>query len=394
MLYFLNDKKDCTACTACMNVCPIACVSMIQDEEGFEYPVADDSCIHCKKCEQVCPIKNNKTESKIEINQYAAAAVTQNKKLWEASTSGGAFTEICNAFGDNETVIFGAKFDGLKVVHDYVVGVDNTYVFRKSKYVQSSLSSNFNKAKELLEIGNRVIFSGTPCQIAGLKSFLNKEYDNLLCIDLICHGVGSPKVFLDTIQYTAAKYGAEVREYSFRNKSFKLGNLKDNLSVYKLNNGKSKFIERDEYSQLFYSQLCLRPSCGSNCKFRSSNRLGDITIADFKNKSGIFPKLKDYKNYSTIIVNSEKGDIVFNELHNKMSILSCEIEDIKKYNPLFYKHTKDNPRRDEFFEDYLNGLEIDLLINKYSSNQKQRNKQLIKDLIPYRFKVWYRNLHN
>lgn len=393
-MYFLKDKKDCTACTACMNVCPVDCISMIQDEEGFEYPVADERCIHCKKCERVCPIKNNKIESKIEINQYAAAAVTHNKKLWEASTSGGAFTEICNAFGDNETVVFGAKFNSLKVVHDYVVGVDNIHVFRKSKYVQSSLSCNFNKAKEFLETGNRVIFSGTPCQIAGLKSFLNKEYDNLLCIDLICHGVGSPKVFQSVIELYEEKYGRKIVEYSFRNRRIKLGNVKIYVSKHRLDNNKTYYVEKDIYNQFFLSQLCLRPSCGSNCKFRSPNRLGDITIADFKNKNGVFPKLKDYKNYSTIVVNSEKGDTVFNELQNKMNILSCEIEDIKKYNPLFYKYTNDNPRRDEFFKDYSNGLKIGLLINKYSSNQKPSNKQLIKDLIPYRFKVWYRNLHN
>ncbi len=201
MLYFLDAKKDCTGCSACKNICPVNCISMIEDEEGFNYPVADDRCISCAKCELICPIKNKKNISDMEIKQYAAAAITKNPEVWAASSSGGAFTEICNAYGDSETIIFGARVDGLKVIHDHVVGVENIGMFRKSKYVQSSVTHHFTKAKEFLELDKRVIFTGTPCQIAGLRAYLNKEYVNLLCVDLICHGVGSPKVFQSSIEY-------------------------------------------------------------------------------------------------------------------------------------------------------------------------------------------------
>jgi coenzyme F420-reducing hydrogenase beta subunit len=392
MLYFLKEKKDCTGCTACMSICPVNCISMEQDAEGFYYPFADDRCIQCHKCERICPIATGRTESKIEIEQYASAAVTKNKEIWKCSASGGAFSEICYSFGDDETVVFGARFDNLKVVHSYVFGVNNIGAFRKSKYVQSDLGNSLCKAEEFLKAGKKVIFSGTPCQLAGLKSYLGKDYEELLCIDLICHGVGSPEVFNETLQYYGRKYGINIETYSFRNKKIKVGNVKMYVSGHGLENKKTYYVERDVYNDFFLNQLCLRPSCANNCKFRSINRMGDITIADFKNKEWVFPKLMDYRNYSTIVVNSKKGDFIFKILQNRMKVLPCELDDIKRYNPLFYKYTKDNPLRNDFFKDYTNGVKMEELINKYISKQGTSKIALFKDFIPYRIKAWYRNL--
>jgi coenzyme F420-reducing hydrogenase beta subunit len=391
VLYFLKEKKDCTGCTACMSICPVNCISMKQDEEGFCYPFADDSCIQCRKCEHICPIASGRTEAKIEI-QYASAAVTKNKEIWKSSASGGAFSEICYSFGDNETVVFGARFDNLKVVHSYVIGVNNIGVFRKSKYVQSDLGNSLCKAEEFLKAGKKVIFSGTPCQIAGLKSYLGKDYENLFCVDLVCHGVGSPKVFDETLQYYRRKYGMNIETYSFRNKKIKVGNVKIHVSGHGLENRKTYYVERDVYNDFFLNQLCLRPSCANNCKFRSSNRLGDITIADFKNKEGVFPRLMDYKNYSTVVVNSKKGDLIFNILQNRMKVLPCELDDIKRYNPLFYRHTKDNPQRKDFFKDYTSGVKMEELINKYIPKQRTSKIAAFKDFIPYIIKLWYRSI--
>lgn len=387
MLYFIKYKKDCTGCAACLNVCPTNCITMIQDDEGFNYPVADDRCIHCKKCEKVCPIASGETQSTPEIKQYAAAAVANDIDVWKASTSGGAFTEICNAYGDQSTIIFGAAFNGLKVVHIYAVGIENIGILRKSKYVQSDIKNSFNKVRKFLEQGKKVVFSGTPCQVAGLRSYLNNEYENLFCIDLICHGVGSPKVFNEVMQYLSEKYGLEIKSYSFRNKKIIMGNLKEYISSYIFENNKGYSVERDEYNRLFFSQLCLRKSCGSNCRFRSSNRLGDITIADFKNKNKVFPELRDCKNYSTIIVNSYKGDFVYKKLGNRMTILPCDLQAIKTHNPLFYRHTEDNPLRNQFFEDFTKGVKIEELINKYIPNKGIW--EAVKDFIPYNFGLWY-----
>lgn len=387
MLEFVKEKKNCTGCSACLNICPIGCISMKEDEEGFLYPTADDRCIHCNKCKDICPIFNKKTERVPSVKQYSAAAVTKNNSVWKESASGGAFTEICNTYGDQNTVVFGATFDGLKVIHSYVVGIENIGIFRKSKYVQSDLGGIFSKAEEFLKQGKKVIFSGTPCQIAGLRCYLKGEYDNLLCIDLICHGVGSPKVFMKSLEYLSQKYNNKIKKYTFRYKKVIMGNYREYVSNYSFENNKTKTVEIDEYNQLFLSQLCLRKSCQSNCKFRTSNRMGDITIADFKNKSKVFPNRRDYKNYSTIVVNSGKGNIIFSKLAERMDIFPCDLEDIKKYNPLFCSTTYDNLLRDKFFQDFAEDMEIKYLLKKYVPIKNKRRLSLLKDLIPYRVRI-------
>ena len=150
------------------------------------------------------------------------------------------------------------------------------------------------------------------------------------------------------------------------------------VSNYYFENKKNASEEIDIYNQLFLSQLCLRNSCQSNCRFRTANRMGDITIGDFKNKDKVFPKLKDYRNYSTIVVNSRKGDVVFKQLKERMDIIPCDIEDIKKYNPLFYRTTYDNPLRDQFFYDFVQGMEIDELVEKYKTKYKEKKIYFIK----------------
>ena len=147
MLKFINQKKNCTGCTACYNICPVNCISMKEDKEGFLYPVENDRCIHCNKCRDVCPIFNNKTQRYPDIKQYSAAAVSKNIDVWTESTSGGAFVEISRTFGDENTIIFGATFQWLKVIHSYVVGAQNANIFSKSKYVQSVLGNSFKETE-------------------------------------------------------------------------------------------------------------------------------------------------------------------------------------------------------------------------------------------------------
>jgi len=391
MLYFLKDKKDCTGCTACVNICPVKCITMKEDEEGFSYPFADDRCIGCRQCEYVCPIYSEKTFLEPGIPQIAAAAVSEDKEIWKESASGGAFSEICRAFGDSETIVFGAAFDGLRVVHKYIVGVENIAPFRKSKYVQSDPDDSLGVARDFLEQGRKVIFSGLPCQIAGLRSLLGKDYENLLCIDLICHGVGSPKVFADSIKFTQERLGSQVRSYSFRVKRSKMGNLKLYVSRYKLEDGRILFIEKDDYNKLFLDQLCLRRSCAENCRFRNAGRFGDLTLGDFKNRERVFPRLMDYRNYSTVVVNTKKGERVFHIVSKSMKVLQCSIEQVKRYNPLFYRQTETNNLRDNFFRDYLSGNTLDQLVLRYT-NKKSRGMRFLKDLIPYRTKFLLKRL--
>lgn len=393
MLNFIKSKKDCTGCGACLNACPVDGITMHADQEGFLYPEKNENCIDCEQCENACPLASGDTHWNHKFVQHAFAAVSKDKKVWQASTSGGAFTEICKAFGDDNTAIFGAAFDGLQVRHCNVFGCGQIEPFRKSKYVQSDIGLCYRDVRALLEENNTVIFSGAPCQVAGLRKYLVHDYDNLLCVDFICHGVGSPAVFQAFLLYLEAKYGAKVRAYTFRVKNVFLGNYSLYVSRYIFENSKTIFVENDEYNNFFLQQLCLRPSCGEHCRFRTTERLSDLTIADFKKREIIFPLMSDYRNYSAIIVNSRKGDEVLVRLYKNMNILSCDLDHVKKYNPLFYTTTKGNPLREAFFNDFTNGMNFKDLVQIYTTlPAKIKRADQIKKMIPYNIKYWMRRI--
>lgn len=349
MLSFLSYKSDCTGCTACKAACPIDCITMETDTEGFWYPVNSEACIHCGKCEKVCPTKRTDRTANHGI-QSAYACLTKKHNIWKRSTSGGAFSEICYAWGDEKTIVVGAAWDGFKVHHICVEGIQNIELLCKSKYIASYPANTFREIQDYLKSGRKVIFCGVPCQVAGLKSFLSNEYDNLLTIDLICHGVGSPAVFESAIGVMAQQIGRPIKKYEFRSKR-KVFEI-DYLSSITIGT-QIKYLTKDPYMQLFLQQICLRPSCGKKCRYRNKNRQGDLTIADFKGLFEVFPQLLGVKkNYSTIVTNNEKGDSIIHLLLNRMYILPCEISVIGKYNPLFERQTNFSDERDSFFEEF------------------------------------------
>lgn len=199
------DKKDCCGCASCVQVCPKQCISMNEDCEGFLYPKVDSAaCIDCGLCEKVCPVINQ-NEPKEPLAVYAA--MNSNEKIRLKSSSGGIFTLIAEQILADGGVVFGARFnENWEVIHDYAETVEGLEPFRGSKYVQSLIGDNYKYAKQFLLEGRKVLFSGTPCQIAGLKKFLCKEYENLLTVEMVCHGVPSPKVWRDYLQYRRAQH--------------------------------------------------------------------------------------------------------------------------------------------------------------------------------------------
>ena len=211
MLPFNLDQENCTGCSACYSVCPINCISMIRDEEGFLYPISDDTCLKCGLCERVCPIITPKQLKNDMHDCYAA--ISKNYNLWKNSTSGGAFSEICNAWCDEKTLVIGAAWDKFIVHHIGVIGPSQISSLRKSKYVESAIEGVFKNAKMYLDNGGKVLFCGTPCQVSGLRSFLRKDYNSLFTIDLICHGVGSQKVFEKCIKYYEREAGEKVNQF-------------------------------------------------------------------------------------------------------------------------------------------------------------------------------------
>lgn len=380
MLDFNPNKVNCSGCAACYSVCPVRCISMVQDEEGFSYPVSSDACINCHLCEKVCPIIS--PQSYTHYEKRAFAGISKDYQIWKRSASGGAFSEISRAWGDSQTLVVGAAWDGLKVHHIGILGVDNIAPICRSKYVASQIEDTFIEIKSHLQKNKKAIFCGTPCQVAGFRSFLRKDYENLLTIDLICHGVGSPLVFESCIEAISKQWGKKVSSYSFRAK--RKAHEEDYLAFI-CDSRSVEYISKDQYIQLFLTQNCLRPSCGANCKFRNQNsRPGDITIADFKGLVEVFPDLKGYKrNYSTVVVNSHKGEAILSFLSKTMIMRECSVDDIIEYNPLFDRHTWFSKDRDAFFYDFDN--DNNAAIAKWTkpySKSKRSWKRIIYDELP------------
>lgn len=379
MLKFNPEKTNCMGCAACYSVCPKHCISMVQDEEGFHYPVASDECIDCGLCEKVCPLKNPKVEN--NHPKTAVAAVAKDYNIWHRSASGGAFSEIVRHWADEDTLIVGAAWDGLRVHHIGVIGFDNIAPLCKSKYVSSPVEDTFIQIREHLKAGKRAIFCGCPCQVDGLRHFLRKEYENLLTLDLICHGQGSPLVFSECMKTIGNQLGEEVVSYEFRTK--RKAHEEDHLTLVTTVTSKH-YLTKDPYIQLFLSQDALRPSCGENCKYRDVRRPGDLTIADCKGLSKIYPDLIGSKrNYSTIVSNTVKGDKVIESLTTTMEVRPCTVDDVIQYNPLFAKQTWFSKNRDNFFiEFYKNPQETIKANTKPFNNVRWTLKSIVRSFLP------------
>lgn len=350
--------EECTGCWACTNICPINCIDMKENKEGFLYPVVDeDKCIKCKKCINICPIKEKK---EIKNNPSAYACFNKDEVIRKESSSGGIFTLLSNLVINNNGVVFGALFNGeFDVEHGYVEKIEEIKKIRGSKYVQSKIGYSYSKVKEFLDNGKIVLFSGTPCQIAGLKSFLGKEYDNLICVDLVCHGVPSPiawRKYRDEISC-----GKEISNISFRDKtygwkdySFRM-DFKDGTTY--LNKG-----AENKYIRGFIGDIYLRPSC-HNCKFKSLNRDSDLTLADFWGIENICKDMDDGIGTSFVIVNSEKGRKLVDSINSNIEIKEVKLDDVVKYNMSAVKSSYCNPRREYFFK-HIDKWEFDKLVDK------------------------------
>ena len=365
---FLKKKSDCTACSSCVASCPVQCITMQADGKGFLYPVIDEQkCIHCHRCERVCPALHAPNTPQNLDARPTFAGITRNSTVWEDSTSGGAFSEICHAWSKNDadnTWVFGASFENLRVVHKGAL-LEDISLFRKSKYVQSQIGTCFCQIKKLLEENKRVIFSGTPCQVAGLRNFLGKDYLNLLCIDLICHGVGSPAVFERYLIELEHKTDKKICDYMFRAKRSYWGNFLRHQSKVTYEDNSVRYYIEDNYNKLFLKQLCLRDSCGEHCRYRQVKRYGDFTIADFNAFPTVFPRVNDGRNYSTLICNTAKAMTLLPTLEQTMQLLPCSLEKIIQYNPLLARSTPENPQRPACLQDFEKGLSVEQLVDKY-----------------------------
>ena len=346
---------------------------MGRDEEGFIYPSALDHCTHCGLCERVCPLKSPADLEKIlgsfRILPQIIKALTRDPAVWIKTSSGGAFFEICRAMPP-QTLFVGAAMEFPEVRHELVEfsGIDRILC---SKYVQSSIRLIFREIKINLLHGRYVVFAGTPCQVAGLLCFLGCRPANLLCIEFICHGHGSPMVFEHFISEHEKEHAQKIVNYKFREKFFDQC-PRGYISRFEYADGNKRWVEMDDYNQLFLSQLCLRPCCGEECHYRNKLRNSDITLADLKRET-LADDEGTQRNASVIIVNTKAGEEVMARARLRLLFQPYSVERLVETNPLFDHTTPSNPDRDAFFQAFRKGVSICRLVQVYISRPRFMN---------------------
>ena len=340
----LIDDKLCCGCGACKSICPQNAIEMIENEEGFLYPeINNEKCVNCGLCKKSCPVLHELPDSKKQV----FAIKHKSDEVRMNSASGGAFTLISDEVLKNNGVIYGAAFDSNWVVrHSRAVDKKQRDAMRGSKYVQSESCAVFQKVKEDLETGAQVLFTGTPCQVAGLNCFLAKNYDNLLTVDIICHGVMSPKIFGEYIGYISKKY-PDIEKFTFRDK--KIAWRGCHVSVETKNGKISETPSENVIKQIYFGHFATRHSC-HNCHFTNVNRVSDITIGDFWGIEKSNPSFEDRLGVSLVILNSEKGSKMWESCKENCDYIEETIEDCKQ--PQLYQSSVPNKSREEFWDEY------------------------------------------
>lgn len=355
-------KEICCGCYACSNACSRNCITMVTDNEGFDYPVVNkSSCINCNLCDRVCPFKNDiKRDEKNRIDAYAC--INKDDKIRNASSSGGIFYILCEYVIEKKGVVFGAAFDKeFNVKHTYAETIQECNKFRGSKYVQSKIGETYKLARKFLDNKRVVLFSGTQCQIKGLKTYLGKQYENLITIDIVCHGVPSQKVLNLYNNSLIKKYKSNIKSISFRDKR---RGWKEFSYVAEFENGKvySKNMKEDTYMQGFLQNLYLRPSC-YRCKAKNFTSGSDISLADYWGVKYIHQDLDDDKGTSLVLVNSSKGEEIFKELATKIIMKKTNLDYAVEKNPCIVKSVQANAERNMFFKN-INTNNIEKNINR------------------------------
>ena len=348
----IEDKKECCGCWACYNACPKHCIGMKEDEEGFRYPVVDASlCIDCGLCEKVCPVIHA-DKADTPHAQQGFLAQHKNEDIRKESTSGGAFTAIASWIIRQGGIVYGAGYrKGTFIVeHQGVETEKDLSVFRNSKYVQSNVMNTFKEALGHLKAGRWVCFSGTPCQIEGFRSFLRgREYEKLVCVDLVCRGIPSPRILTRYIEAQQALIGGEFTNVLFRDKHY--GYHYSSFSIYNKEKGKDyhKGVDSNAYLRAFFNNLSDRPSC-YDCRFKKRYRRSDLTLWDcFPIEK--FTKQMDGKGTTRVLVQSEKGEMIMDAIGNELRTVHVEPDKLVSDVREMFHSVPMNPQREQFFKD-------------------------------------------
>ena len=345
-------EKNCCICGNCVQRCPKEAISLTKNFNTFNYPEINyNLCNGCNRCETVCPTLN-------ELNQQQClgAYMAKNINLTERklSSSGGMFSVFANYIIENNGLVCGAAFDGLKVKHIIVDNKADLYKLRGSKYVQSDLGDCFEQIEKYLDNNRLVLFVGCPCQTAALRIYLKKDYSNqLYLVDFICHGMLSQSLFDDYIKYLERKYKSRVVSFSFRDKTD--GWIEFGPKV-KFENGKIKRwpLYEDTYMQGYFSAVCMKNSCYT-CKYKNFHSGSDVTFADYWGCEILDPEFYDFYGVSAVVINNENGNLLFNNISNNIEYKAVDLENIVKYNSGLIKPFEEGKDRSLFMDKIKNG---------------------------------------
>lgn len=373
---YLCEKSKCTGCMACFNKCPISAISIVDDEEGFKHPnINKESCIKCGACQNVCPILKRVKPYNFPKEVYACWCKDEGIRF--KSSSGGVFTVLATKILEKNGRVYGAKVeaDG-RVVHFRGTCLNDLENMRGSKYVQSEIGTCFQQVKRDLEGQTPVLFTGTPCQVAGLRNYLGKDYEDLICCDLVCHGVPSPKIFKEYLMYMEKKYKGTPQRIWFRDKTkgWEEFCMKIQFStgmVYK------ESTYKDVYIRGFLRNLYLRNSC-YDCIYTNVDRISDLTIADFWGYRRDSWKARDNdKGISMCIINSKKGRSLYNEIIEGLVSHKKNIKEAVAGNTCLSKSFEKPELREAFWNDFFE-LGYEYVIEKYCYPEKRNLLQRLK----------------
>lgn len=398
MITLFKTKADCCGCGACVSICPKNAISFKNDEYGFAYPVIDtELCIECAQCNKVCAFQNNDKEN-TPLKAYAAA-VNDDEKIMK-STSGGAFAVLADEVLNQGGIVFGAAIekdnDAFTVHHIDIDSTDDLHKILKSKYVQSSTNDGYIKAKQYLDSGKTVLYSGTPCQIAGLKGYLKKDYNNLITADLVCHGVPSPDLFNSYIKQVEQRENITVTGFDFRNKEKGWEHFN---KIKGINDDKLKYISFNSdsinysYMDLFLKRITLRENCYT-CKYASANRPADITLGDYWGIGNVHSEwltenggaLNSDTGISCVILNTQKGIDFFESVRHNFISYESNFDEAASGNTQL-RHPADLPENRQEIMDIYKNSGYSKLEQRYQKHlDREDAKAKIKKLVPK--KLW------
>lgn len=345
-----TDKLRCCGCAACVNACPVGCIAMQSDADGFQYPAIDEArCIHCKKCEAACPIVITQKVQSEETDVFAANDANTARR--QRASSGGVFGLLAEHVLSLGGVVFGAAYDAdFRVVHRRIDRTEELDLLRRTKYAQSDIGMTMAEAKALLQENKWVLFSGTPCQIAGLTAFLGKDYPTLLTVDTVCFAAPSPKAWQSYLTYRQAQDGSASLPLAINQREKTTGWSRYRYSSHFIYPNGAEYAAlsgADPYMHAMVSGLITRPSCDA-CQFRGLRRCSDLTLGDYWGIWDVAPEMDDDKGTSLVLVHSDRGRAFLNEISKDLRLLRTGSEEAIRENPRILTAALPNPERNAF----------------------------------------------